>query len=70
MSFVEKLRAAPGLRRVAVAVGSSALLPGLIGVVGGSATARSVPSRGFRWSTWTLPSAGMGRDIRVQFQSG
>ena len=69
MSFVEKLRGA-WLRRVAVAAGVAALLPGLIGVVGGSATAGAFSKPGLPVEYLDVPSAGMGRDIRVQFQSG
>ena len=69
MSFVEKLRGA-WLRRVAVAAGVAAVLPGLIGVVGGSATAGAFSKPGLPVEYLDVPSAGMGHDIRIQFQSG
>jgi diacylglycerol O-acyltransferase/trehalose O-mycolyltransferase len=69
MSLVEKLRGA-WLRRVAVAAGVAAVLPGLIGVVGGSATAGAFSKPGLPVEYLDVPSAGMGHDIRIQFQSG
>ncbi|WP_167096694.1 esterase family protein [Mycobacterium sp. DL592] len=69
MKFVEKLRGA-WLRRLTVAAAAAAVLPGLIGVVGGSATAGAFSKPGLPVEYLDVPSAGMGRDIRVQFQSG
>ncbi|WP_059014280.1 alpha/beta hydrolase family protein [Mycobacterium sp. M26] len=69
MKFVEKLRGA-WLRRLTVATAAAAVLPGLIGVVGGSATAGAFSKPGLPVEYLDVPSAGMGRDIRVQFQSG
>ncbi len=69
MSLVEKLRGA-WLRRVAVAAGVAAVLPGLIGVFGGSATAGAFSKPGLPVEYLDVPSAGMGHDIRIQFQSG
>ncbi|WP_328362414.1 esterase family protein [Mycobacterium sp. NBC_00419] len=69
MKFVEKLRGA-WLRRLTVAAAAAAVLPGLIGVVGGSATAGAFSKPGLPVEYLDVPSAGMGRDIRIQFQSG
>jgi diacylglycerol O-acyltransferase/trehalose O-mycolyltransferase len=57
-------------RRLAVAAVGAALLPGLIGVVGGSATAAAFSRPGLPVEYLQVPSAGMGRDIKIQFQSG
>ena len=69
MKFVEKLRGR-WARRLTVAAVSAALLPGLVGVVGGSATAGAFSRPGLPVEYLDVPSAAMGRDIRVQFQSG
>jgi len=69
MKFVEKLRGA-WLRRLTVAIAAAAVLPGLIGVVGGSATAGAFSKPGLPVEYLNVPSAGMGHDIRIQFQSG
>ena len=45
-------------------------LPGLIGVVGGSATAGAFSKPGLPVEYLEVPSPAMGRDIRIQFQSG
>ncbi len=65
MSFVGKLA-----RRLAVAAVATAALPGLIGVVGGSATAGAFSRPGLPVEYLAVPSAGMGHDIKIQFQSG
>ncbi|WP_029116205.1 esterase family protein [Mycobacterium sp. URHB0044] len=65
MSFVGKLA-----RRLAVAAVATAALPGLIGVVGGSATAGAFSRPGLPVEYLSVPSAGMGHDIKIQFQSG
>ncbi|MGH3637911.1 MAG: alpha/beta hydrolase-fold protein, partial [Mycobacterium sp.] len=46
------------------------LLPGMIGVLGGSATAGAFSRPGLPVEYLQVPSAGMGHDIKVQFQSG
>jgi diacylglycerol O-acyltransferase/trehalose O-mycolyltransferase len=46
------------------------LLPGMIGVFGGSATAGAFSRPGLPVEYLMVPSASMGRDIKVQFQSG
>ena len=58
------------LRRCAVTLGVAALLPGLVGIAGGSATAGAFSRPGLPVEYLDIPSAGMGRDIRVQFQGG
>ena len=66
MKFVEKMRGAWG-RRLAVGAAAAALLPGLIGVVGNTATAGAFSRPGLPVEYLDVPSAGMGRDIRIQF---
>ena len=72
MKFVGKMRGvAAGLsRRLTVAVAAAAVLPGLVGVVGGSATAGAWSRPGLPVEYLDVPSAAMGRNIRVEFQSG
>jgi diacylglycerol O-acyltransferase/trehalose O-mycolyltransferase len=65
MSFVGKLA-----RRLAVAAVTAAALPGLIGVVGGSATAGAFSRPGLPVEYLMVPSAGMGHEVKIQFQSG
>src|SRR6478752_4465674 len=69
MKFVEKMRGAWG-RRLAVGAAAAALLPGLIGVAGNTATAGAFSRPGLPVEYLDVPSAGMGHDIRIQFQSG
>jgi diacylglycerol O-acyltransferase/trehalose O-mycolyltransferase len=57
-------------RRFAVAAVTAAALPGLVGFIGGSATAGAFSKPGLPVEYLMVPSAGMGRDIKVQFQSG
>jgi len=57
-------------RRVAVAAVAAAALPGLVGLVGESATASAFSRPGLPVEYLDVPSASMGRTIRVQFQSG
>jgi diacylglycerol O-acyltransferase/trehalose O-mycolyltransferase len=72
MKFVGKIRgAAKALpRRLTVAALAAAVLPGLVGAVGGSATAGAFSRPGLPVEYLMVPSAGMGRDIKVQFQNG
>ena len=58
------------MRRLTVAALAAAVLPGLIGAVGGSATAGAFSRPGLPVEYLMVPSAGMGTDIKVQFQSG
>jgi diacylglycerol O-acyltransferase/trehalose O-mycolyltransferase len=65
MSFVGKMA-----RRAAVAALAAGTLAGLVGVVGGSATAGAFSKPGLPVEYLMVPSAGMGHDIKIQFQSG
>jgi diacylglycerol O-acyltransferase/trehalose O-mycolyltransferase len=56
-------------RRLLIATATMLLLPA-IGVLGGSATAGAFSKPGLPVEYLMVPSAGMGRDIKVQFQSG
>ncbi|ULE34898.1 esterase family protein [Mycobacterium sp. IDR2000157661] len=69
MKFVGKIRGA-WVRRLAGAALAAAVLPGLIGAIGGSATAGAFSRPGLPVEYLMVPSAGMGRDIKVQFQNG
>ena len=69
MKFVGKMRGA-WARRLTIAAMVAAVLPALIGVVGGSATAGAFSRPGLPVEYLMVPSAGMGRDIKIQFQSG
>ncbi|MEZ0052756.1 diacylglycerol O-acyltransferase/trehalose O-mycolyltransferase [Mycobacterium sp. MAA66] len=68
MSFVGKMRGAA--RRAVIVAAAAAMLPGLVGVVGGSATAGAFSRPGLPVEYLQVPSAAMGRDIKIQFQSG
>jgi diacylglycerol O-acyltransferase/trehalose O-mycolyltransferase len=57
-------------RRFAVAALAAVALPGLVGVVGGAATAGAFSRPGLPVEYLEVPSAGMGHDIKIQFQSG
>src|SRR6201747_603628 len=65
MSFVGKMA-----RRAAVAALAAGTLAGLVGVVGGSGTAGAFSKPGLPVEYLMVPSAGMGHDIKIQFQSG
>ena len=69
MKFVEKMRGR-WARRLTVAAMAVAVLPGLVGLVGGSATASAYSRPGLPVEYLDVPSAAMGRDIRIQFMSG
>ena len=58
------------IRRLTIAAVAAAALPGLVGLVGGSATAGAFSRPGLPVEYLQVPSAGMGRNIKVQFQSG
>ncbi|TQK29458.1 alpha/beta hydrolase family protein [Arthrobacter sp. SLBN-53] len=68
MTFAEWMRGAT--RKVTIAAAAAAVLPGLVSVVGDSATAAAFSRPGLAVEYLDVPSAGMGRDIRIQFQSG
>ncbi len=76
MSFVGKMRSMASHvveampRRMAVAAVAAAALPGLVGVVGETATAGAFSRPGLPVEYLQVPSAAMGRDIKIQFQSG
>ena len=75
MSFFEevrKLRGAAGSmpRRLAIAAVGAALLSGLVGAVGGSATAGAFSKPGLPVEYLQVPSPSMGRNIKVEFQGG
>lgn len=57
-------------RRIAVVAVSAAVLPGLVGIAGGSATAGAYSRPGLPVETLMVPSASMGRDVPVRFQGG
>jgi diacylglycerol O-acyltransferase/trehalose O-mycolyltransferase len=69
MKFVGKMRGVWG-RRLTIAALVAVVLPGLVGIVGGSATAGAFSRPGLPVEYLMVPSAGMGRDIKIQFQSG
>src|ERR1700758_617597 len=69
MKFVEKMRGR-WARRLTVAAVGAALLPGLVGLVGGSATAGAFSRPGLPVEDLPVPSPSMGRDIKIQFQTG
>lgn len=58
------------LRRLFAAVAVGLMLPGLVAVAGGSATAAAYSRPGLPVETLMVPSAAMGRDIPVRFQGG
>ncbi|HLS00285.1 esterase family protein [Mycolicibacillus parakoreensis] len=72
MKFIEKLRGAATRwpRRLTIAAIGAALVPGMIGAVGGAATANAFSRPGLPVEYLQVPSASMGRDIKVQFQGG
>ena len=72
MRLVDKFRRAATTmpRRLALGVVGAALLPGLIGVVGQTANAGAFSRPGLPVEYLQVPSAAMGRDIKIQFQSG
>jgi diacylglycerol O-acyltransferase/trehalose O-mycolyltransferase len=69
MKFVGNIRGAWVRRLTAVAL-AAAVLPALVSAVGGSATAGAFSRPGLPVEYLMVPSAGMGRDIKVQFQNG
>src|SRR6202167_2276971 len=58
------------LRRLTVATIAAAALPGLIGLVGEAPTAGAFSRPGLPVEYLQVPSASMGRSIKIQFQSG
>ncbi|MBO0863954.1 MAG: esterase family protein [Mycobacterium sp.] len=58
------------VRRLTIAAVAAAALPGLVGLVGGAATAGAFSRPGLPVEYLQVPSGSMGRNIKVQFQSG
>jgi diacylglycerol O-acyltransferase/trehalose O-mycolyltransferase len=58
------------VKRFAIAALATAVLPGLVNIAGGSATAGAFSSPGLPIEYLDVPSQGMGRDIKVEFMSG
>ena len=58
------------LCRLLAAMLATLMLPGLIAIAGGSATASAYSRPGLPVETLMVPSAAMGRDIPVRFQGG
>jgi diacylglycerol O-acyltransferase / trehalose O-mycolyltransferase len=57
-------------RRLLVGTAAAVTLPGLIGLAGGAPTAGAFSRPGLPVEYLQVPSGGMGRNIKVQFQSG
>lgn len=57
-------------RRFCAAAMAALVLPGLIAVAGGTASASAYSRPGLPVETLMVPSAAMGRDIPVRFQGG
>src|SRR5258708_34402765 len=72
MKLVDRFRGAvTGMpRRLVVGAVGAALLSGLGGFVGGSATAGAFSRPGRPVEDLQVPSASLGRDIQIQFQTG
>ncbi|WP_197383410.1 esterase family protein [Mycolicibacterium mengxianglii] len=69
MKLFSKLRG-NWARRLGVAAVASAAMPGLLGVTGVAPTAGAFSRPGLPVEYLMVPSPSMGRDIKVQFQSG
>jgi diacylglycerol O-acyltransferase/trehalose O-mycolyltransferase len=67
--FVDRIRGR-WARRFFGATMAALLLPGMIGLVGGGATAGAFSRPGLPVEYLMVPSPSMGKDIKVQFQSG
>src|SRR5437879_4706900 len=72
MRLVDRFRGAAKKmpRRLVLGAVGAAMLPGLVGVVGESTTAGAVSRPGLPVEYLQVPSAAMGREIKVQFESG
>jgi diacylglycerol O-acyltransferase / trehalose O-mycolyltransferase len=72
MKFLSEKRGAKraAARRLTVAVLLAMLLPGLAGIFGSMATANAFSRPGLPVEYLNVPSASMGRNIRIQFQNG
>ncbi|MGB0970722.1 MAG: esterase family protein [Mycobacterium sp.] len=69
MRLLNRIRG-PWARRIGVTTLVAALLPALVGLTGGSATAGAFSRPGLPVEYLMVPSPSMGRDIKIQFQSG
>ncbi|MBA0047476.1 alpha/beta hydrolase family protein [Mycobacterium sp. NPDC050853] len=69
MKLFSNMRGAT-VRRVVTVAAAAAVLPGLIGVTGGSAVAGAFSRPGLPVVDLQVHSASMGRDIKIQFQGG
>ena len=58
------------MRRIGAAAAAALVVPGAIAVIGDTATAGAFSRPGLPVEYLMVPSAGMGRDIKIQFQSG
>ena len=58
------------MRRLFITAVMAVLLPAFVGFIGGSATAQAFSRPGLPVEYLMVPSAGMGHDIKVQFQGG
>jgi diacylglycerol O-acyltransferase/trehalose O-mycolyltransferase len=58
------------VRRFLITFAVAFLLPAIVGIAGGSATAGAFSRPGLPVEYLQVPSASMGRDIKIQFQSG
>lgn len=58
------------MRRIGAAAAAALVVPGAIAVAGETATAGAFSRPGLPVEYLMVPSAGMGRDIKIQFQSG
>ncbi|KJX74488.1 diacylglycerol acyltransferase/mycolyltransferase Ag85C [Mycobacterium lepromatosis] len=75
MKFLQQMRKLLGLaatfpRRLAIAAIGTALLAGLVGVVGDTAIAVAFSKPGLPVEYLQVPSTSMGHDIKIQFQGG
>lgn len=69
MRLLNRIRG-PWARRIGVTTLVAALLPALVGLTGVSATAGAFSRPGLPVEYLMVPSPSMGRDIKIQFQSG
>src|ERR1700716_604163 len=69
MRFVDMIRG-HWARRFAVAAIAAAVLPGVVGLVGGSASAGAFSRPGLPVEYLMVPSPSMGKEIKIQFQKG
>src|SRR5579859_4166266 len=58
------------VRRFGVVALATALLPGLVNLAGGAATARAFSNPGLPIEYLQVPTHAMGRDIKVEFMAG